>query len=181
MKPRAGSLLHLLAAGIVATLLPAAAGWTWLSGAAGGTGAAVGARFHAGRQHGGDVPEPDCAGKGCHGPSPHRKGAAAAFLNMHGGRVSCLACHGTEFEEHWAAIPASTDRAARLDYAGGGPPAKPHDRMGGPAGCERCHSEGGKARLAAAGWTEMPQGFAAPIPMRMLLEGGRRWLPDDVR
>jgi hypothetical protein len=108
-------------------------------------------------------------------------GGTAAFLNMHEGYVECLACHGKEVENRWTVSPQGAGRKGLLAYSPAERPGVPHDALGAPAPCERCHSEAGRERLVAAGWKDIPQGFAAPIPMRMLREGGRKWVPDDIR
>lgn len=180
MKTGKGIWPDLLAALTAAALLPGAVGLSPIPGKHIPDRGTATARFHAGMPTAEGVPEPACAGKGCHVPSSHRKGGAA-FLNMHEGNVSCLACHGKDAEKHWTASPTGTERALRLAYSPENRAGAAHEGLETPATCERCHSEGGKDRLAAAGWKETPQGFASPIPLRMLREGGRRWVPDDGR
>jgi hypothetical protein len=100
---------------------------------------------------------------------------------MHEGNVACLACHGKEPGNRFRVSFAGSGGTARLAVPDEERTGGPHDALGPPASCELCHSEQGQNRLAAAGWKELPQGFASPIPMRMLREGGRKWVPDDVR
>ena len=172
---------NLLAALVVAILLPGGVGRSPFPGKPQAERGHAGVRFHAGKQKTKGSADPACAGKDCHAPSSHRKGESAAFLNMHEGNVSCLACHGSDAEKRWIASPSGPDSPLRLTYAPEERTGGPHDGLGAPATCERCHSEGGRDRLSAAGWKEIPKGFASPIPVRMLREGGRRWIPDDGR
>lgn len=181
MKRGAGTWLNLLAAAAVAFLLPGAAGKSPFSGSIAPEGGAPTARFHAGGPKAEVAVPPSCAGKGCHLPASHRRGTGAAFLNMHEGNVACLACHGKEPGNRFRVSFAGSGGAARLAVPDEERTGGPHDALGPPASCDLCHSEQGKNRLAAAGWKELPQGFASPIPMRMLREGGRKWVPDDVR
>jgi hypothetical protein len=181
MRPGAGNWLNLLAAAVAAVLLPGAAGKSAFFRATAQERGFSAARFHDHKQKAEGITEPACAGKECHASSSHRKGGSAAFLNMHEGNVSCLACHGKEFEKRWTVSLPGGDRAARLSYSPGDRAGGHHDALGGPATCEHCHSESGKEIIAAAGWKEIPQGFVSPIPMRMLQGGGRKWLPDDAR
>jgi hypothetical protein len=181
VKPGRGAWPNLLAALTALALLPGAVGISVTPGKSSPDRGTATARFHAGSRTTEGNPDPACAGKGCHLASSHRKGGTAAFLNMHEGNVSCLACHGRDAENRWVASPSGPGRASRLTYSPENGTGAPHDGLDVPATCERCHSEGGRDRLAAAGWKEIPQGFASPIPVRMLREGGRRWVPDDGR
>ena len=181
MKPGRGAWPNLLAALTAAALLPGAVGISMSPGKSSPDRAVGTARFHAGNQATEGYTDPACAGKGCHLPFSHRKGGTAAFLNMHEGYVSCLACHGRDAENRRVVSPSGPERASRLTYPTENRTGSPHDGLEAPATCERCHSEGGRDRLAAAGWKGIPQGFASPIPLRMLREGGRRWVPDDGR
>jgi len=181
VNPGTGVWPNLLAAVAVAILLPGVVGKSpFPEKHRAGSGPAP-ARFHTGKQKAEGPVDPACAGNGCHAPSPHRKGEAAAFLNMHGESVSCRACHGKEHEGRWSVSPGGPDRVERLSYSQEERTARKHDGIGTPASCERCHSEGGKERIAAAGRKEFPPGFVSPIPMRMMRERGRRWVPEDVR
>jgi len=179
---RTGRTMDLLAAGVAAILLLGAEGVFDPAGEEARPTVAATARFHAGTRGKGTPVEPGCSGPGCHLPCAHRKaGGTSAFLNLHEGRVACLACHGKEYDRKWTAPPASERPGARLAFSPGERPARPHDGLGPPASCERCHSDAGKERLSAAGVKGLGDGFASPMPMRMLREGARRWVPDDLR
>lgn len=172
----------LVAAAMVLALidLGGATGWRFLLAPSGGK--ERGSRYyHEGKSLKAPSPDPKCQSAGCHGVDPHGKDiTVSAFLNMHAGYAECLSCHGKDAVSHWEGKDAGDGKKWKVRYAskeGIGP----HALKGPPVGCRGCHSENGRDALRAKGVKDLGGSFAAPIVLRMIEEGGKRWVPQDIR
>lgn len=182
MSRRAGVLFPFLAVLVTVLFYASLRGWRFTSDGAGSAGAAS---FHGGKGSGSPKRDPACSAKGCHAPSSHRKPVpSSAFLNMHETVVSCLGCHGRDPERRWTSGETSGESAFRLVYSPvpeAGKGGRRHDANGPPAACRSCHSVEGRRAISAAGVKGLHDRFENPIALRMIEEGGRKWLPDDMR
>jgi hypothetical protein len=132
-----------------------------------------------------DVPvDPTCQGKGCHDPVPHRKsGNLPPFLNMHLSNAECLSCHGRDAAQKWtpATRSGTTKRRIASSIAPDGAGKDRHGLLGKPLDCRGCHSAAGREALRMKGIADLPQGFAEPLPLRMIEQGAKSWIPADLR
>lgn len=149
--------------------------------------------YHAGKAPPAHVEEGGCRAPKCHNGFPHAKvPTQAAFRNMHLRFVDCLGCHARNARTSWVAKPLD---AIRVDGARGSlrtrwkiasaEPAvdgeKMHALIGPALSCRACHSEEGQSVIAAKGIKDLPAGFADPVPLRMIEEGAKQWIPDTMR
>ena len=111
---------------------------------------------------------------------------------MHLPFVDCLACHGRDARRAWVAEPPAARTAAGGGHVGTqwriaapvrGAVArdKMHGLIGPALSCRACHSEEGLREIAAAGIKDLRSGFANPVPLRMIEEGAKQWIPDTMR
>ncbi len=148
--------------------------------------------------HSGKVPVPSvekrgCRAHECHSGLPHAKvRTQAAFLNMHVGFIDCLACHGKDARKSWVTTPPAADTKGGVSGSPGArwkiasaetavPREKMHEQLGLALACRACHSEDGLREFAAKGIKGLSGGFANPVPLRMIEEGGKRWIPDTIQ
>ncbi len=155
--------------------------------------AAADGYYHAGKIPVTDFGSDGCRAPGCHPAVPHAKiRAQAAFRNMHLRFVDCLACHGKDARESWVAgarpDPMTAGGDGRLRTAvrlavrtAPVTPDKMHGLIGPALPCRACHSDEGLREMAAKGIRDLPSGFANPVPLRMIEEGAKQWIPDSMR
>jgi hypothetical protein len=129
--------------------------------------------------HAGKAPLPPspgrCGGTGCHEGAPHAGGGGmAAFRNLHGGKVECLACHGVSGKGGWISGGSAGSLLASRDTGG-----KEGERHAGVArgalGCRECHSRDGEQAIRRAGVPALTAAFADPMALRMVESGARKW------
>lgn len=149
--------------------------------------------YHAGKAPPARMEEGGCRAPKCHAGFLHAKiRTLAAFRNMHLRFVDCLACHGRDARTSWVAEPFGANRAddprgsrrTRWKIALPAPAVdgdKMHAMIGPAVSCRGCHSEEGKSELAGKGIKDLPAGFADPVPLRMIEEGAKQWIPDTMR
>lgn len=149
--------------------------------------------YHAGKAPPAHVEEGGCRAPKCHTGFPHAKvRTQAAFRNMHLRFVDCLACHAKDARKSWVAEPLDASRAdgsrgslrTRWKIALPAPAVsgeEMHALIGPALSCRACHSEEGQSEIAAKGIKDLPAGFADPVPLRMIEEGARQWIPDTMR
>lgn len=175
-------LLPVLAALLVVLSYASTEGWLLASGRGPDARAAS---FHGGKRTSSGEEAAPCVSPACHGSSPHRRTVrASAFLNMHVTVVSCLGCHGADRERRWRPAGKEGIGGSLLAYSQVPVPGtgdRRHEANGPPASCRSCHSVEGRRAIAAAGVKGIHEGFEDPISLRMIEEGGRKWLPDGMR
>ncbi len=123
---------------------------------------------------------------------PHAKDRTqAAFRNMHVRFIDCLVCHAAGSRGSWIAErpapkPATGDtglRRNRWRISTSTPPverARMHTVLGTALSCRACHSPDGSREIAGDGGG-LPAGFVDPVPLRMIEEGAKQWMPDTMR
>ncbi len=149
--------------------------------------------YHSGKGLEGVRATDGCVGEGCHVGFPHSRGLTLApFRNMHVRFVECLACHATAAREAWV-VRRATGRPGGGAAAGAEPRwiigsartgaarEKMHGLTGAALSCRACHSEEGARALAARGIKDLRAGFQNPVPLRMIEEGARQWIPDTMK
>ncbi|HEX9190774.1 MAG TPA: hypothetical protein VF847_01670 [Candidatus Deferrimicrobiaceae bacterium] len=184
--------------GLLALVLTAAtmAGVSrWGASVAGGSvsPSAADRYYHAGKVPLPSVGKGGCCAPECHPVFPHAKvRTQAAFRNMHVRFADCLACHGKDARKSWVAEPVA---AGAKGGAGGSvrprwriasaetavAREKMHERLGPALSCRACHSDEGLREIAAKGIRDLSAGFANPVPLRMIEEGAKQWIPDTMR
>jgi hypothetical protein len=148
--------------------------------------------FHAGKTLPGRRTDPSCQSVSCHDDHPHERNAIlSAFRNMHVRFIDCLSCHGAEFRNRWVVADpvvggdtGSSDRRVKIRYTVPKAESKRdehHALLVPPIPCRECHSDSGKVALLDRGVAELTAGFTNPIPLRMIEEGAKSWIPPDMR
>lgn len=151
--------------------------------------------FHGGKTPPASLSERGCLSKGCHAGAPHAEDRTqAAFRNLHVRFIDCLVCHGRDSRKSWIAeAPAPVAKPGgragafprnRWKIAASGPEIdreRMHGSIGPALGCRACHSEEGYRGMTALGIRDLPSGFVNPVALRMIEEGGKQWIPDNMR